>query len=816
MIGNFIKIAFRNLRKHLFFSLINIFGLAIGLTAFILVLEYVSFELNFDRFNENGKDIYRVTNDRYQNGELIQHGTITYSAVGPQMKDDFPEIIHSARVVPTGPSVIGYSDKMFKEEFVLIVDQSFLNMFSYEVLAGTLENALEEPFNIILTKSISDKIFANEFESYDELINKSIHLGSVSQVRTITAILEDVPTNSHLQFNILLPYSRLIQVWQDADRTWNVSDFWHYVQLRPGTDYLKVESGLEGFSERHLNGNEVTGSVEKFYLQPLFEAHLHSDYEYEIGVTGSSLSVFGMIIIAFFIIVIAWINFINLSTARAADRTREVGIRKVVGASRISLVFQFMSESFWINIFSLILALTAVQFIQPFYNGLVELPLSIRELLGNGFGGIYTTIGLIVFFLAGVFLSGFYPSFLLSAFKPFEILKGKVQTTGRSVWIRKGLIIFQFIASISLIAFAFIVYKQVRFMQSQNLGLSINQTLVIPGPSLTRWDSTFIDRMNNFKQDLLKFPNITATGTSQRMLGNTLGRVFNARTDYTDPDSKLTISWMGVDSDFINMFDMEVIAGQSLSYHDHNFDFGLLKHLMLNESAVETLGFQDPESAIGERVFIYSKEWIVKGVVKDFHNKSLQYPVEPMVIQPLFNTSGQIYAKLSTGDLQRTIKDVEAMYKQYFPGNPFEYVFLDDHFNSLYKSERQFGEIFFLFTVLAIFIACLGLFGLTSFSVIKRSKEIGIRKIIGASIFDIVSLLSSDSLRLLIYASVLAIPISYFSASNWLDNFAFKVDLRWWYFALPVVVILAIALISVTYQTIKAARSNPVDSLRNE
>jgi len=801
MIGSFIKIAFRNLRKHLFFSLINIFGLAIGLTAFILVLEYVSFELSFDRFNENGKDIYRVINDRYQNGELIQHGTITYSAVGPQMKDDFPEIINNAIVVPTR-RVIGYSDNMFKEDSVLIADHSFLDMFSYEVLAGTLENALEEPYSIILTKSIADKIFANEFESYDELINKSLQLGGDNQAYAITAVLKDVPANSHLQFNVLLPYSKLRQDWKDADRTWTgSSDFWHYIQLRPGTDYLKVESELEDFTERHLHGNEVTGSVEKFYLQPLYKAHLFSDYEYEIGVIGSSLSVFGMTIIAFFIMLIAWINFINLSTVRATDRAREVGIRKVVGAGRRLLIFQFMSESFLINVFSLILALTTVQFIQPFYNGLVELPLSIRELLGNGFGGINTTIGLIVFFLSGVFLSGFYPSFLLSAFKPVEILKGKVQTTGRSGWIRKGLIIFQFIASITLIAIAFIVYKQVRFMQTKNLGLNIDQTLVISGPSLTRWDSTFIDRMSNFKQDLLKFPNIIASGTSQRMLGNTLGRAFDARTDYTDPDSKLTISWMGVDNDFVEMFEMELIAGQKLTFQDHNYKFGLLKNLMLNQSAVETLGFPDPVSAIGERVFIYGKEWIVKGVVKDFHNKSLQFPVEPIAIQPLFNPGGQIYAKLSTGNLQNTIKDIEGMYKQYFPGNPFEYAFLDDHFNSLYKSERQFGKIFSLFTILAIFIACLGLFGLTSFSVIKRSKEIGIRKIIGASVFSIVSLLSSESLKLLLYASVLAIPISYFSASSWLDNFAFKVDLTWWYFALPVIVILAIALISVTYQT---------------
>ncbi len=658
MIGNFIKIAIRNLRKHLFFSLINIFGLAIGLTAFILVLEYVSFELSFDRFNENGKDIYRVVNDRYQNGELIQHGTITYSAVGPQMKDDFTEIINNAIVVPRR-GVIGYKDNMFKEDSMLIADQFFLEMFSFEVLAGTLENALEEPYSVILTKSMADKIFANEFDSYDELINKSINLGRDNKAYYITAVLKDVPVNSHLQFNVLLPYSKLKQDWRDADRTWTgSSDFWHYVQLKPGADYLKIESELEAFSERHLHGNEVTGSVEKFYLQPLFKAHLYSDYEYEIGVVGSSLSVFGMIIIAFFVIVIAWINFINLSTARATDRAREVGIRKVVGAGRGLLIFQFMSESFLINILSLILALTSIQLIQPLYNGLVELPLSIRELMGNGFGGIYTTIGLILFFLSGVFLSGFYPSFLLSAFKPVEILKSKVKITGRSGWTRKGLIIFQFIASISLIAVAFIVFKQVRFMQSQSLGLNIDQTLVISGPSLTRWDSTFIDRMSNFKQDLLKFPNITASGTSQRMLGNTLGRVFNARTDFTDPDSKLTISWMGVDNDFVEMFGMELIAGQNLTFQDHNFKFGLLKNLMLNQSAVETLGFSDPESAIGERVFIYGKEWIVKGVVKDFHNKSLQFPVEPIAIQPLFNPGGQIYAKLSTGDLQNTIKDV--------------------------------------------------------------------------------------------------------------------------------------------------------------
>ncbi len=819
MIKNYFKIAWRNLFNNKVDSTINIVGLSIGMAACLLILEFVSFELSYDRFNRNADNIYRVANDRYQHGKLVQHGTITYSAVGPAMKKDFPEIIANTRVEPLGSIILSDNEKKYEVKNSMAVDNEFLSVFSYPLLAGDAKTALREPNNIILSETLARKIFGVRNNDFSSVLGKTLQISRDSLPYKITAVCRDVSENSHLQFELLASYITLYEQknpWKEAEYDFTDSDFWHYLLLKPGTDYKSLQAKFDAFSKKYFQGDKISGSDEKFLLQPLLKAHLYSDYEYEIGKTGSSTAVWGMLIIATLIIVIAWVNYINLTTARSMNRAKEVGIRKVSGATRPQLIRQFLTESLMMNMIALAIALGMISLVQTNFNTLVERDLSLNYLFSHTDNGLNIKLIVVTGLMAGILVSGFYPAFVLSSFKPILVLKGKYSQSGKGVLLRKLLVTAQLAATVALIIGSLIVYRQIRFVNNQDLGINLSQVLIIKPPELTEFDSSFISHENSFKAELNQIHGITGVCSSNRVAGDELGRSFNVHRTDKNTDTKITIRNMGIDYNFLNLYGIPLLAGRNFSPQDYNISFEKLHNILISAAAVKSLGFSSNEEALGKDIMMWNKKWTVIGVIKDFHQKSLHYAMEPVALMPFYGSNHPISVKLSTADLASTISTIKSKYNSFFPGNLFDYYFIDSHFNALYKNDQLFGEVFALFAGFAIFIACLGLLGLALFTTAQRTKEIGVRKVLGASVGNIVYLLSKDFVRLIIISFLIASPVAWWVMHNWLEGFAYRIPISWWIFPCAGMLAFCIALGTVSFQTIRAAAANPVTSLRSE
>ena len=819
MFKSYLTTAWRNIRKNKVFSFINVIGLSIGMAACLLILQYVNFELSYDRFNANLPDIYRVGNDRYQNGKLIQHGTITYSGIGQAMQHDFPEVINHARVEPFGKEIVSYDKKKIGEQETLFVDNSFLAMFSYPLLAGDGNTALEKPHTAVISESAVHRYFGLKGNDIASALGKAFFVGRDSTPYKVTGICRDVPENSHLEFDLLLSYVTLYtgkDPWKEADYDFRDSDFWHYVQLKQGTDPKTIDAKLPAFSQRYFQGSKVSGSDEKFHLQPLAKAHLYSTYEYEIGKTGSATVVWGLTIIALFIIVIAWVNYINLSTARSTERAKEVGVRKVIGAEKGQLIRQFLTESFLINLFALLLGFGFMFLLQPAFNALIGHRLSFSWLLQRSFGGYSITFGLTALLLAGIFVSGFYPAFVLSSFRPILVLKGKFSASKSGSLLRKGLVIGQFAITVALIIGSLVVYRQIRFMNKQQLGMNIDHVLVVNPPSFTNWDSTFIGRMNSMTHELSQIPGIRGAATSWNVMGGETGRSFNIRRLDQDNTIHFTMRHNAVSMGWLKLYDIKIIAGRDYTYTDYNPDFSKVHNLIINESATKLLGFATPQDAIGKTILRGQRQWNVIGVIDNYHQKSLRYPIEPTVLMPAYGTGSSISVKVNSQDLPATIASIKRVYDNFFPGNYFDYFFLDTRFNRQYADDQLFGKAFAIFAAFAIFIACLGLLGLSLFATAQRTKEIGVRKVLGASIGNIVLLLSRDFIGLVLVAFLIASPLAWFVMHKWLQDFAYRIDIEWWVFALAGFLAVSIAVATISYQAIRAAAANPVKALRSE
>jgi putative ABC transport system permease protein len=786
------------------------------MAACLLILQYVNFELSYDHFNKNAKNIYRVVNDRYQNGKLIQHGTITYSAIGKAMQDDYPEVVNHSRLVPGGQQIFIYKDQKIPKVPVLFVDNSFLSMFSYPLLAGDNINALTEARTVLLTAKLARKIFKGD--DFSQYVGKPVTIGQDSIPFKVTGILADVPENSLLQFDALQSYPSLYRSfgYKQSDYDFTDSDFWHYVQLRDGTDVAAFDAKLAAFSQRHFQGNKISGSVEKFYLQPLLDAHLYSDTEYEIATTGSKTVVWGLLIIALFIISIAWVNYINLATARSVERAKEVGVRKVTGATQGQLIRQFLTESLLVNVMALGIALVLVAFFQNFFNELVSNHLSLSYLFKKGLGGYVISIGLVVVILTGVFISGFYPAFVLSSFKPILVLKGRFSSSKRGAFLRKGLVIGQFAITVVLIIGSFVVYKQIKFMNEQKLGVNMDQLLVVSGPALVKQDTTFVTRTNALVAEMDQIPGVKNAATSFWVPGNEMGRNFNIRAQEGDQNTHYTMRFDGVSRDFLKTYGMQLVAGRDFEPTDYNPDYNKLNNIILNQNAVTTLGYKSPQAALGRIMLNGTKKWTIVGVVADYHQKSLRYAIEPTMLQPAVNIQSQISIKMDTKNVTQTVAQIKAKYQSFFPGNLFDFAFLDQQFNDQYKNDQLFGKAFSIFGGFAIFIACLGLLGLSLFATIQRTKEIGVRKVLGASVSNIVLLLSKDFVKLVVIAIFIAGPVAWYVLHNWLQSFAYRTDISWWIFALAGLSAIIVALVTISFQAVKAAASNPVKSLRSE
>lgn len=820
MLRSYLVVAFRNLLKNKIFSAINILGLGIGLAACLLIFQFVSYELSYDQFNEKLERTYRVTNDRFQNGKLIQHGTIMYPTIGPTMAKDYPEIEEYTRMMPGGNMNIKAEDRVFRGDNCIFADNHFLSVFSFPLLAGERGTALQDRYSMVITEAVAIKYFGAPNKDFTTVIGKAVYWGLDPQPYKITAVCKTLPENSHLQFDALVSYSTLYDAKNhDADDSWTWSDMRHYLVLKPGADYKALESKFPAYSERYFKGDKVSGSVEKFYLQPMKDAHLYSNYEYDIARTASGKAVWAMLIVAFFILVIAWINYINLTTSRSLDRAKEVGLRKVMGAMKTQLVKQFIFESVLISLFAMIVATILVLVSQSSFNSIIGANLSLWKVITSV--SLTSVVVLAIVMVVGILLSGFYPAFVLSAFQPVTVLKGKFQRSSKGQLLRKGLVIFQFMASSALIVGTVVVSKQLKFMNDADLGINIQNTLIVRGPERTAWDSTFIQRIESYKTELNKIDGVMAVATSGRLPGDRLGRSFGIRLAEASSETHYTLSNMGVDYNFFDTYGVSLIAGRKFLPTDHRVRFQDLNTVIINLNAVKLLGIGSAQEAIGKEVVWGRREnedrlWTIVGVVDNFHQEALKNPMEAMIFRPTYGTYNPASIKIRGGDRQRIIAEVETAFRKSFPDNAFEYFFLEDSYKRQYNDDNRFGSVIRIFTVLAVIISCLGLIGLSSYTAVQRTKEIGIRKVLGASLVNIVTLLSSDFIKLVLLATTLSLPISYFAMTNWLDGYAYRITLGWMLFIIPICLILLIAALTIGFQVMRTAMSNPADTLKYE
>ncbi|MFZ6011802.1 MAG: ABC transporter permease [Bacteroidota bacterium] len=813
MLGNYLTTAYRNVLKNKTFSFINIVGLSIGLAACLLIFQFVSFEFSYDKFHEKFNRTYRVTNDRFQNGKLIQHGTIMYPTIGPAMAKDYEEVAEYTRLMPSGDFNINVDDRMFNNDQAHFVDEHFLTVFTFPLLAGQRATALKDRYTVVLTENVARKYFKIQDDNYTAVLGKTMYWGLDPQPYTVTGVCENVPANSHIQFDVLVSYNTLISPDnRDADESWTWSDMRHYLVLKPGVNYKSLEQKFPEFSDRYFKGDKVSGSVEKFYLQPMKDAHLYSDYEYDIAKRASGKAVWAMLIVAVFILFIAWINYINLTTSRALERAKEVGLRKVLGAVRTQLIKQFIFESTLLCTLALIVALILAQVFQSSFNLIVGNELSLWRIIAEA---DTFTVGIVcTLFLVGILVSGFYPAFVLSAYQPVTVLKGRFQRSASGQWLRKALVIFQFTASAALIISTVIVSKQIKFMSDTDLGIDLGQVLVVNAPERTAWDSTFIGKVEGMKHKLSALSDVVAVSTSGRMPGTRLGRTFNLRLKERSAEH-YTMSHFPVDYNFFDTYKIPLLAGRKFQATDHHFDWDKINTVVLNKNATSLLGFKDPQDIVGKEITFWGRTWTVVGVVGDFHQESLRNPKEPIFFFPVYGQNA-ISIRLNSRDYEKTIPTIEAAFNEFFPDNIFEYYFIEDRYKAQYNDEARFAKVVNIFTLLAVIVSCLGLIGLSSYAAVQRTKEIGIRKVMGATVTNILSMLSAGFIKLVAIAIVISIPITWILMQNWLSTYAYHITIQWTVFILPIFLIVFIAVITISSQITKAALSNPSDSLRHE
>ncbi|MDQ2656218.1 MAG: ABC transporter permease [Bacteroidota bacterium] len=811
MFKSHLVLAIRNLLKRKLYSFINIFGLAIGVAVCLVILKFVDFELSYDSFHKNAENIYRTTTAYYQNGELRGTNVISGYAQGTSLKDEFPEVKNYIRTHPMyGGAVITYTPSSgnpvaFHEEKIQYVDSTFLDVFTYKAIEGNMNTALDRPNSIVLTRSAAIKYFGKNEDPIGKLMK--LAGGWSDGEYEVTAVLENVPGNSHFYFEFLFPIHNLLKGGQyQQDDGWGWNNFYTYIELYPNTDARALEAKLPAFVEKY-RGKDLAESNGRavFGLQPIRDIHLSPGLDYDTSATTSINSIYFYILISIFILAIAWVNYINLSTARAMERAREVGIKKSIGALKGQLVSQFIFESVLVNFLGVVLALLFAMVLLPVLADIVGKDLSFD------FADYRLWLILFALFITGSFISGLYPAFVLSSFKITTVLKGVGEKVQGGFSLRKALVVFQFASSLILIAGTFAIYRQIVFMRGQDKGLTMEQMLVVSGPSILERE-TARERLITLKNEIKQIPGVAKVATSAAIPGggHNWGTGMRKDGDALNEDKNGRIVW--IDPDFIDTYGITVLSGR-------NFNPAIasdMNSVLVNEAAVKTFGLGDPEKALTERMILGGDTTAIVGVLKNFHWASLKSEHEPWLFKA-DTISGRHYSILLSGnDIPGVIKKIESKYDEAFPGNPFDYFFLDDFFNSQYKAEQQFASIFGLFAILAIVIACLGLWGLAAFTTTQKLKEIGIRKVLGASVYSIISLLSWQFFKLVFVATVIAIPLTWYGIDTWLRTFAFRIGLEWDLFVVPVVILAIIALGTVSTQIFRGANTNPARILRTE
>ncbi|MFC1476869.1 ABC transporter permease [candidate division KSB1 bacterium] len=787
MIHNYLKIALRNVKRHTGYSFINISGLAIGMTCCVLILLLVKEELSFDRFHENADDIYRVLQD-IQFSDHTTTWAITQGPLGPALEDEIPEIINSARI-KRASFRLKYEEKYFLEEGVL-ADPAILEMYTFPLIKGPPETVLDEPNSIVISERMAEKYFGEGIEP----IGKVVNVGTQYDF-TVTGIMKNVPANSHLQFDFIAPFVFGRQLGYTVD-IWSNSTFTTYIQLQRDISREDIVKKLHGF----LDEKPTIEENAQLNLQPLTKIRLHSDYEYDGFGSNAIVYVYILSIVAFFILLIACINFMNLNTARYMNRAREVGLRKVVGAKRSELIQQFFGESILLSILALILTILTVYIILPSFNTFFE-----KQLPFNPSNDLQLLTGLIIITLLTGIISGSYPALLLSSFKPVSVIQGTCGSGTTHSHFRKILVVFQYILSILLIICTMVVYKQLSFMRDAPLGFQKNNIVTIP------MSVDMLPEYDVIKEKLLEHANITYVTAVSNLPTN--GYSFsNSLWDWDgkNPDDEILFRAVLVHYDYFKTFNIDIIQGRAFSTE---FPGDINNTCIINQTAAQVMNMDSP---VGQRLSNSGRNSTIIGVVKDYNFRSLHFSIEPLILILYPDELSRICMAISPENSPGTIRYIESIWKDFNSDRPFEYTFLNEDIDVLYTMENKLGTLSKYSTFLALFIACLGLFGLASYTAEQRTKEVGIRKVLGASHSGIVLLLSKEFLRLIVYANFIAWPIAYIAMSKWLEGYAYRTDIGWRLFVLSGILGIAIALLTVSYQALRAANSNPVDSLRYE
>lgn len=786
MFKNYFKITIRHLKRHKGYSFINIAGLAIGMTCCILILLYIRYELSYDTFHENAHDIYRVV---FEIPDRIDMNASSFGLLAPALMQDFPEVQSAARIRKL-ESTVFYKNHAFTEKNFFLADSEFFNVFTFPMISGDPKKALSQPFSILITQETAKKYFGDEHP-----IGKTLLIDNKYDYK-ITGILKNPPQNSHFKFDFLASFITIDKIWEDYSLSWmNTNRILTYVKLQKDYDPDELEKKFPEFLTR--NGREDV----VFHLQPITGIHLHGNIDNDIEANSDIRYIYIFSIIAFLIVLIACFNYMNLSTARSVYRSREIGVRKVVGAERKHIIRQFMSESILFAVAGLVISVILVKLLLPAFNSLID-----RNLSFNFFSDNEMLLGFFILAIIVGFIAGSYPALFLSSFHPVHILKGK-KTHKTSFAFRNLLVIFQFAISISLIIGTLVIYQQLHYIKNRNLGFQKEQILIVDLK-----DENIKNVYESMRNDLKQNPRILGASFCCD-LPNEIKALNSYRWEnQTEEDRWQLFYTAAVDNEFIDLLGLELTMGRNFSD-----EFSTDKQAcILSETAVKAIGWENP---IGKR-FGYRAEGTIIGVMKDFHHLSLHSDIGPTVFLHVDKEAdlnlNYLLIKINPGDIPGTLAFIKKKFKEYSPHYPFSFTFLDDRVDKMYRTDNRMGEILNVFSFTAIFIACLGLFGLSAFTAEQRTKEIGIRKVIGASVSNIFLLLSRQFIKLMLIAFVLASPIAYFSMNRWLQGFAYRTHVGAAVFILAALLAFITVLLTISYQSIKAATANPVDSLRYE
>jgi len=794
MIKNYLRVALRHLWRNRTFSIINILGLAVGMAAFFLIFSWVSFETSYDSFHSKADRIYRVVSTIRTPSSLDSTG-MTITPIAPNVKKEYPEVEEAVRLSPDW-MLVRRGDKHFTEHGAVMADSGLFNLFDFPLLKGDRLTALTPPGSMVLSETMARKYFGDE-----DPMGKRLLVGGSGAPVTVTGVMKDLPGNSQIKAEMLISISSWKAVYgrpiQDSE--WTNHNFYTYLLFRPHSDVAAFERKLPAFMDRH-HGDEARKlqMFETLRLERLRDVYLRS--KLDGFVTGSIRNVYIFSTVGLFILLIACINFVNLTTARSTERAKEVGVRKVVGAGRLQLARQFIGESVLICLFAFGVALALAGVLIPMFNtvsgkivsaGVFSRPRDVVLLFG-----VALAIGV---------LAGFYPSLMLSGFRPVSVLKGRFSTGAKGLLLRRGLVVFQFVISTVLIVGTVVVYNQVHFMETRDLGFAKDQEVTI--------DTGFDPNRFAFKNSLAGIPGVLSTCIASGAPGNGYTSAYTTLEDQQGKMEQLNIDTYFVDFDFMKQYGLKVLAGRGFS-SAYASDTG--KAMVINESALRMLGYKSPSEAVGRNFNQWGRDGKIVGVIKDFNYKSLRESISPMVMRIEPWSWLTVSIKVSVAGLPGTLAAIEKKWNQFIPTRPFDYTFLDEDFNKKYSAEAGFGKLFFYFSVLAIFISCLGVLGLASYSTIQRRKEIGVRKVLGASVGSVVGLLSKDFLRLVGLALVIASPVSWWVMDRWLSDFAYRAPISWWVFAATAAVSLLVVFVTISVQAVRAARENPVRALRAE